>query len=99
MNEEIYRRIHDPLDYGDGHMSLFTIRHFVLGLRELNNPDKSGEDNCDTKFKYITSEDAKKIIRNHKVQLDENAEKYDYWFLTQLPIFTEDIDNEYNNLD
>lgn len=98
-NEEIYRRTHDPLDYGDGHMSLFTIRQFVLGIRNLNNPNISGQYNCDTKFKYVKLSDAKQIIQNHNAQLNENAEKYNYWFLTQLPIFMEDTDNEYNNLD
>lgn len=99
MNEEIYRRNHDPLDYGDGHMSLFTIRQFVLGIRNLNKPNSSGKDNCDTKFKYIILSDAKQIMQDHNAQLDENAMKYNHWFLTQLPIFMEDTDSEYNNLD
>lgn len=99
MDEEIYRRTHDPLDYGDGHMSLFTIRQFVLGIRNLNKTNSSGKDNCDTKFKYVTISDAKRIIQNHNAQLNKNAEKYNYWFLTQLPIFMEDTDSEYNNLD
>lgn len=99
MNEEIYRRIHDPLDYGDGHMSLFTIRQFVLGMWNLNKSNSSGKDNCDTKFKYVTLSDVTRIIQNHNVKLNNNEKKYNYWFLTQLPIFMEDTDDEYNYLD
>ena len=99
MNEEIYRRIHDPLDYGDGHMSLFTIRQFVLGMWNLNKSNSSGKDNCDTKFKYVTLSDVTRIIQNHNVQLNNNEKKYNHWFLTQLPIFMEDTDDEYNYLD
>lgn len=99
MDEEIYRRTHDPLDYADGHMSLFTIRQFVLGIRKMNKPDSLGKDNYDTKFKYVSRSDVKQIMQNHNIPLNEDEEKYDYWFLTQLPIFMEDTDNEYNNLD
>ena len=98
-NEEIYRRNHDPLDYGDGHMSLFTIRQFVLGIRNLNKPNRSVKNNCDTEFKYIRLSDAERIVQNHNIQLDDNAKKNNYWFLTQLPVFMEDTDSEYNNLD
>jgi len=48
VNEEIFRRTHDPLDYGDGHMSLFTIRRIILGIWGNKKPEK-----IDVKFSYI----------------------------------------------
>ena len=99
MNEEIYRRTHDPLDYGDGHMSLFTIRKYILGIRSLNSSDKSGKDSCDTKFEYIKKDTAMGILSEHKIQADDKTSRYDYWFQTQLPIFKEDANSENNSLD
>lgn len=39
-NSRIKRRLEDPLDHSDGHMSLFAIKHYVEGLKE-NSKDKT----------------------------------------------------------
>lgn len=94
INEEIFQRTHDPLDYGDGHMSLFTIRKFILGI---HNQKPDGK--IDTSFKYIKKETLKKI---YKPIIDDKynniIDSYEIWFETKLPIFKED-NNEYNHLD
>lgn len=88
-NEEIFRRIHDPLDYGDGHMSLFTIRSFILGIESDN---QNVLKNKDTEFKYITKES----IFNRYKDRTFYKENYDIinnsniWFETRLPIFKEE---------
>ncbi len=96
INEEIFRRTHDVLDYGDGHMSLFTIRHFIRGLwgRCADAPDSS--------FRYITKETlmnnyaGQKAVQGHS----DTIQMYDTWFETRLPIFKEEIlDGQKTNLD
>lgn len=89
-NEEIFRRTHDPLDYGDGHMSLFTIRSFILGI-ENDNQNKVLKD--DTEFKYVSKESIFKRYEHQtfcKENFDNIINKYDIWFETRLPIFKED---------
>lgn len=88
-NEEIYRRTHDALDYGDGHMSLFTIRSFILGIE---NNDHQTILKQDTEFKYINKEFILERYK-HRTFCKENLniiEKYNIWFETRLPIFKED---------
>lgn len=85
VNEEIYRRTHDPLDYGDGHMSLFTIKRFIQGIR---NEDTN---NNDISFKYIKKDILKE---KYKSFISDNGyndiiDSYDVWFETKLPIFEE----------
>lgn len=94
INEEIFRRTHDLLDYGDGHMSLFTIRKFILGIRNQDNK-------VDTSFKYIKNEKIKSQYR-HLISNTEHINIIDscnIWFETKLPIFEESTDDEHNNLD
>lgn len=89
INEEIYRRIHDPLDYGDGHMSLFTISKFILGIR-------TPEGRMETSFKYIDKDTVKKQYGNldFYCQHSNIIDAYDIWFETRLPIFMEGNDDE-----
>ncbi len=87
-NEEIYRRTHDPLDYGDGHMSLLTIRRFILGIykkSELFNRK-------DTQFQYLTKEQVEDRISNKEFynEVIDDIKRYDVWFETRLPIFLEE---------
>lgn len=96
INEEIYRRTHDPLDYGDGHMSLFTIRNFIVGIKNECNGIKR-----DTEFKYVNNENIKSRYENlsfekeaGKVTLYDIVDLYETWFETRLPIFMEDDCNE-----
>lgn len=84
INEEIFRRTHDVLDYGDGHMSLFTIRHFLLGLwRKKATLEK------DATFQYLSGSDLWE--RYHNTPLiaahQKSFSQYKIWFETQLPIF------------
>lgn len=48
-NHDIERRLQDPLDYSDGHMSLLTIKKYIEGLK----PELEGK----TVFKYIMMDD------------------------------------------
>lgn len=96
INEEIYRRTHDPLDYGDGHMSLFTIRNFIIGIKNGCNGIKR-----DTEFKYVNKENIKSRYDNlcfeenlGVVKLYDIINLYDTWFETRLPIFMEEDSNE-----
>lgn len=87
INEEIYRRIHDPLDYGDGHMSLYTIKTFVEGI-----DNRLGDRNVlkgKTCFKYITSDNVRGLYGRLPIIHDNQAvlDKYSNWFETKLPIF------------
>lgn len=90
INEEIFRRTHDVLDYGDGHMSLFTIRQFVRNLwaGDADIPDVS--------FRYITREELARVYGEEKPVQDNKTmiEKNDIWFETKLPIFEEVKPNE-----
>ncbi len=87
-NEEIYRRTHDPLDYGDGHMSLLTIRSFILGI--YKNSELFHKK--DTLFQYITKDQVKDRIINKDFyeKVIDDVERYDVWFETRLPIFLEE---------
>ena len=92
VNEEIFRRTHDPLDYGDGHMSLFTIRRIILGIWGDDKPEK-----IDVKFSYI---ETTLIQKNDELKtkefwplLRDEMPNYKHWFETRLPIFKEDNDN------
>ncbi len=96
INEEIYRRIHDPLDYGDGHMSLFTIRNFIIGINNKCIGIKR-----DTEFKYVNKENIRLRYKNlffeeklGRIKLYDIINLYDTWFETRLPIFMEDDRNE-----
>ncbi|MFR5876303.1 MAG: hypothetical protein ACLUFN_07415 [Eubacterium sp.] len=95
-NEEIFRRIHDPLDYGDGHMSLYTIRSFILGIESDN---RNSLNNKDTEFKYVTKESISKRY-NDRTFYKENygiINNCNIWFETRLPIFKEEKKFEKNN--
>ena len=104
-NEEIYRRTHDALDYGDGHMSLFTIRQFVLGINNLNNCDDITQDNhkADTEFKYIDSKEALDLIKQHSspnIYTAKEIQTPKIWFMTKLPIFAKEENcSEISNMD
>lgn len=96
VNEEIYRRTHDALDYGDGHMSLFTIRNFILGLRYgYGSNDNAQSQPClvDTVFKYLEKEDVKRKYKSYTffAEHEDIINEFSFWFETRLPIFSEDI--------
>lgn len=96
VNEEIYRRTHDALDYGDGHMSLFTIRSFILGINNgCSTKNEKGKD-IDTSFKYIKKEELlfRYKLFCEKEEYNQVINKYAVWFETRLPIFTEEDINE-----
>ena len=96
VNEEIYRRTHDPLDYGDGHMSLFTIRQFILRIR-----GSLSSTSPDTSFKYVTNDevrDPKRYIDTNTItnvisEFHEALSEDKFWFETRLPILKEGSQN------
>lgn len=72
-NLKIERRLADPLDYQDGHMSLLTIKQYVEGLREdlkgkaiFQYIKKGNEITFQTKLPILSKE----VLKNEKNILD-----------------------------
>jgi hypothetical protein len=85
-NEKIYRRLIDPLDCFDGHMSMLAISKYFK-----NNPykDNPGKDTRENKwFEYKLPKDLKESYQNClRTLFDGYFDKIRLWFVSILPLF------------
>jgi hypothetical protein len=86
QNEKIYRRLTDPLDCFDGHMSTLAISKYFKNNPYKNNPDKNFTENKWFEYK-LPNELKKSYQKNLKTLFDGYFEKVELWFVSTLPLF------------